>query len=94
MQSLNRQIAEAEATIARSSAPEHWLEPMTFLVQETGLGLYTDKNILGAIGEIERFSATRKLVGYAGLEGRVYATRGTYYMERFPNEEDENYILP
>ena len=63
MHSLNQQIAETEAMIAQLSASERWLEPMTFLVQLTGVGLYTGMSILGAIGEIERFSAARKLVG-------------------------------
>ena len=55
MHSLNQQIAETEAMIAQLSASERWLEPMTFLVQLTGVGLYTGMSILGAIGEIERF---------------------------------------
>ena len=79
MHSLNHQIAETEAMIAQLSASERWLEPMTFLVQLTGVGLYTGMSILGAIGEIERFSAARKLVGYAGLGARVHASGDTYY---------------
>ena len=65
--------------IAQLSASERWLEPMTFLVQLTGVGLYTGMSILGAIGEIERFSAAGKLVGYAGLGARVHASGDTYY---------------
>jgi len=60
--SLNQQIAETEAMIAQLSASERWLEPMTFLVQLTGVSLYTGTSILGAIGEIERFSSSQKLV--------------------------------
>jgi transposase len=55
------------------------MEPMTFLIQLTGVGLYTGMSILGAIGEIERFSSARKLVGYAGLGTRVHATGDTYH---------------
>jgi len=36
-------------------------------------------SILGAIGKIERFSSSQKLVGYASLGVRVHATRDTYY---------------
>ena len=79
MHLLNQQIAETEAVIAQLSASERWLEPMTFLVQLTGVGLYTGMSILGAIGEIERFPSARKLVGYAGLGARVYATGDAYY---------------
>ena len=79
MQSLNQQIAETEAMIAQLSASERWLEPMTFLVQLTGMELYTGMCILATIGEIERFSSARKLVGYASLGARVHATRDAYY---------------
>ena len=79
MHLLNQQIAETEAVIAQLSASERWLEPMTFLVQLTGVGLYTGMSILGAIGEIERFPSARKLVGYAGLGARVHATGDAYY---------------
>jgi transposase len=79
MHSINQQIAETEAVIAQLSASDRWLEPMTFLIQLTGVGLYTGMSILGAIGEIERFSSARKLVGYAGLGARVHATGDTYH---------------
>ena len=52
---------------------------MTFLVQLTGVGLYTGMSILGAFGEIEHFPSTRKLVGFAGLVARVHATGDVYY---------------
>lgn len=76
---LNQQIAETEAEIAQLSASEDWLSPMTFLIQLSGVGLYTGMRILAAIGEIERFPSAQKLVGYAGLGARVRATGNTYY---------------
>ena len=79
MLSLNQQIAETEAVIAQLSASERWLEPMTFLVQLTVVGLYTGMSILAANGEIERFSSARKLVGYVSLGARVQAIGDAYY---------------
>ena len=79
MHALNQQIGETEAVIAQLSASEKWLNPMTFLIQLTGVGLYTGMRILAAIGEIERFPSAQKLVGYAGLGARVHATGNTYY---------------
>jgi transposase len=76
---LNQQIAETEAEIAQLSASEYWLKPMTFLIQSTGVGLYTGMRILASIGEIERFPSARKLVGYSGLGARVRATGDTYH---------------
>jgi transposase len=79
MHLLNQQIAETEAEIAQLSASECWLKSMTFLIQLSGVGLYTGMRILAAIGEIERFPSAQKLVGYAGLGARVRATGNTYH---------------
>jgi hypothetical protein len=44
---------------------------MTLLVQLPGVSLITGMTILAAVGEIDRFSTAKKLVGYAGLGSRV-----------------------
>jgi hypothetical protein len=41
-------------------------------VQLPGISLINALTILGAIGEITRFPSAKKLVGYAGLGGRVH----------------------
>ena len=80
--------------IAQLSASERWLEPMTFLFQLTGMELYTGMCILATIGEIERFSYARKLVGYAVWEPGCMRPETLTILERFPNKEDENYVQP
>jgi transposase len=75
---LNELLAETETAIAQLSVTEAWDEPMTFLMQLPGIGLYTGMTILAAIGDIERFPSPQQLVGYAGLGARVRASGNTY----------------
>jgi len=69
---LGRQIAEVEREIQRLSTSEHWADVVPYAMQLSGLGLITTMTILGAIGDISRFSTPKKLVGYAGLGARVH----------------------
>ena len=57
--------------IAQLSVADEWAEPMTFLMQMSGIGLYSGMTILAAIGDIGRFPSASQLVGYAGLGARV-----------------------
>jgi transposase len=75
---LNPQVGEIESELARLSTLNPWADPMTYLVQLPGIGLLTAMTILGAIGDISRFSSAKKLVGYAGLGARVYASGQTH----------------
>lgn len=75
---LNQLLTETEAHIAQLSVANEWHEPMTFLMQLTGIGLYTGMTILAAIGDIERFPSAQQLVGYAGLGARVRASGDSY----------------
>lgn len=52
---FSQQLAETEAQIAQLSINHHWNEPMAFLMQLPGIGLYTGMTILAAIGDIARF---------------------------------------
>ena len=76
---LQRQINETEAVIAQLSVTEHWRESMTYLIQMTGIGLYTGMIILAAIGNVQRFSSPEKLVGYSGLGARIHASGDKHY---------------
>ena len=71
-------LTETEARIAQLSISEHWNEDMTFLMQLSGIGLYTVMTILAAIGTISRFPSPKQLVGYAGLGARVRASGDRY----------------
>ena len=75
---LSQLIEELEAQIAQLSVTEPWTEPMTFLMQVPGIGLYTGMTILAAIGDITRFPSAQQLVGYAGLGARVHDSGDTH----------------
>jgi len=64
-----QQIARIETTLKRLAADD---ERVLQLVQLPGINLINALTILGAIGEIARFPSPKKLVGYAGLGGRVH----------------------
>lgn len=78
IESLTRKIKEVEETISQVSAQQPWVEEVPFLIQLSGIGLITAMTILSAIGEIGRFPSAKKLVGYAGLGARVYASGNTF----------------
>ncbi len=71
---LDKQISETEALIVQQSTNDFWSEMMTFIMQISGIGIYTGMTILAAIGDIERFPTPSQLVGYAGLGARVRAS--------------------
>jgi transposase len=64
-----RQVARIETTLKELAAED---ERLPLLVQLPGISLINALAILGAIGEITRFPSPKKLVGYAGLGGRVH----------------------
>jgi hypothetical protein len=53
-------------------------ERVPYLIQIPGFGLLTTMSVLGAIGDIRRFSDATKLVGYAGLGASVHASGEQY----------------
>ena len=76
---LNQLIEETESAIAELSVSEKWRDAMTFLMQLPGIGLYTGMTILAAIGDIQRFPDSQRLVGYSGLGARVHASGDQYH---------------
>lgn len=78
LEQLEPFISEVETEIGRLSLAAHWAEQTPYLLQLPGIGLITAMTILGAIGEIERFPTTKKLVGYVGLGARVHASGQTH----------------
>lgn len=75
---VSGQIEDAERELARLSASEQWHTATVLLIQLPGIGPIHAMTILGAIGDITRFATPKKLVGYAGLGGRVHASGKTY----------------
>ena len=74
------QIAEIEAELGRLSCAEPWAALAPYVLQLPGIGLVIAMTILAAIGDILRFPAAKKLVGYAGLGAGVHAS-GQLYRE-------------
>jgi transposase len=69
---IGPQIEEVDTELRRLSVSEHWAEQTPYLVQLPGIGLLTAMTILGAIGDVTRFGASKQLVGYAGLGAGVH----------------------
>jgi transposase len=70
LDSLEPLINQVEAELVRHSTLAPWADRAAFLVQLPGIGAHHALLLLAAIGDIERFHAPHKLVGYAGLGAR------------------------
>ncbi len=64
----SRQVRRMEACLGEEAAKD---ERVPLLAQLPGINLTNAMAILGAVGVIERFPTSKKLVGYAGLGARV-----------------------
>jgi transposase len=69
---LTQLIQDAEKAISQLSAQPPWVEAVPYLIQLPGIGIITAMTILAAVGEINRFPSSKKLVGYAGLGASVF----------------------
>jgi transposase len=76
--SLSALIEDVEDELKRLSTDPHWAPLVPFLLQITGVGLVSAMTILSAIGDIHRFPSAKKLVGYAGLGGRIRSSGGKH----------------
>jgi len=72
-------IAEVEVELTQLSVSPDWADQVPFLIQLPGIGLLTAMTILSAIGDISRFPSAKKLVGYAGLGGRIHASGNVHH---------------
>jgi transposase len=72
LEHIREQIEQVDAELRRLSVSEHWAEQVPYLMQLPGIGLLTAMTILGAIGDVTRFGASKQLVGYAGLGAGVH----------------------
>jgi transposase len=78
LEHIEPQIGQVDAELRRLSTSEQWADQVPYLVQLPGIGLLTAMTILGAIGDITRFGASKQLVGYAGLGAGVHASGKTH----------------
>ena len=79
IEQLNLLIKEVEVELSHLSVSPHWVELVPFLIQLPGIGLLTAMTILSAIGDISRFASAKKLVGFAGLGGRIHASGNLHH---------------
>ena len=79
IEQLTELIAEVEQELTQLSVSPAWADQVPFLIQLPGIGLLTAMTILSAIGDISRFPSAKKLVGYAGLGGRVHASGNVHH---------------
>ena len=75
---LSPLIDETEDELKRLATSPHWAPLLPFLLQIPGVGLVSAMTILSAIGDIQRFPSAKKLVGYAGLGGRIRSSGGKH----------------
>src|SRR6266568_2107357 len=86
LDSLEPLVNEVEAELVRQSSLEPWAEQAAFLVQLPGIGVHNAMLLLAAIGDIGRFEAPHKLVGYAGLGARVHSSGEEHYGGRITKQ--------
>jgi len=90
---LEAQRARIDQKLAELSDTDPWAEDMVFLMQIPGFGLLTSTILLAAIGEIERFSHPKKLVGYAGLGAGVHDS-GKKHQDKSITKEGRRELRP
>ena len=78
LQQLDTLITETTDELHQLSLSEPWREQLPYLIQLPGIGVLTAMYILSAVGDIARFPAAKKLVGYAGLGARIHASGLTF----------------
>jgi transposase len=86
LDSLEPLIKEVEAELVHQSSLKPWAEQVAFLVQLPGIGVHNAMLLLAAIGDIRRFDAAHKLVGYAGLGARVHSSGEEHYGGRITKQ--------
>jgi transposase len=86
LDSLEPLIKQVEAELVRQSTLAPWADRAAFLVQLPGIGVHNAMLLLAAIGNIERFDAPHKLVGYAGLGARVHSSGEEHYGGRITKQ--------
>lgn len=69
---VREHIVEVEKELGRLSTSERWAKQTVHIMQLPGVGIIVTMTVLSAIGDIQRFSSARKLVGYAGFGAGVH----------------------
>jgi transposase len=75
---IGSQIAAVDAELRHLSTSKAWAEQVPYLIQLPGIAVLSAMTILSAIGDVTRFPAAKKLVGYAGLGAGVHDSGKTH----------------
>jgi len=86
LDSLEPLVKGVEAELVRQSSLAPWAEQAAYLVQLPGIGVHNAMLLLAAIGDIARFDAPHKLVGYAGLGASVHSSGEEHYGGRITKQ--------
>jgi transposase len=86
LDSLEPLVKGVDAELVRQSSLAPWAEQAAYLVQLPGIGVHSAMQLLAAIGDIARFDAPHKLVGYAGLGARVHSSGEEHYGGRITKQ--------
>jgi transposase len=86
LDSLEPLVKEVDAELVRQSSLEPWADQAAYLVQLPGIGVHSAMQLLAAIGDIQRFDAAHKLVGYAGLGARLHSSGEEHYGGRITKQ--------
>ncbi len=75
---LEPQIEKLDQELASLSNASPWSSQTAYLLQLPGLGILGAMTVLAAVGDIQRFPTSKKLVGYAGLGASVHESGETH----------------
>jgi transposase len=76
---LEPEVKAIDVELARLSCCDPWKEAVPYLIQIPGFGLIVAMTILSAVGDIQRFSTSKQLVGYSGLGASLHQSGETNY---------------
>ena len=83
---LGPKVQAVDTELARLSSSEPWKEAVPYLMQLPGFGLIVSMTILSAIGDIQRFSNSKQLVGYSGLNASLHQSGQANYSGRITKQ--------
>jgi transposase len=76
---LEPQIQSIDTELARLTSVDPWKDAVPYLMQLPGFGLIVVMTTLSAIGDIQRFPTSKRLVGYSGLGASLHESGETHY---------------
>jgi transposase len=72
LEKVDESKSAVDAELSKMSVGSTWGKQATWLLQLPGMGLIVTMTVLGAVGDIRRFSDPKELVGYAGLGAGIH----------------------